>query len=65
MKEDRIMFDPNNDRCKICFIAINYVKTRIGDDELKRNCKRICGKDKKKEKKKDNSTELDLFSEVT
>ena len=55
------MFNPNNDRCKKCPVGIAYVRTRIGDDELKRNCKRLCGKSKQKSK----PTEPDLFSGVS
>ncbi len=33
------MFNPNDNRCKKCLIGIAYVKNRIGEDELKMNCR--------------------------
>jgi len=52
------MFDPNNENCKKCVVAIQYVKFRIGDAELKLNCKCICGRGKRIEV----IEEPDLFS---
>jgi hypothetical protein len=48
------MFDPNNEKCKCCEIAIAFLmKFRIGEEEQKRLCKTICGRKKKEDNQPD------------
>jgi len=52
------MFDPTLSTCQKCLTGIAYMKYRISEDELKRVCKKVCGRHKTNPK----DDEPDLFT---
>lgn len=57
-----MVYDPTNANCGRCIAGVAYMKYRISEDELKRSCKKICGRYKKDNQFADGTP--DLFSNL-
>jgi len=53
------MMDINVSKCKRCIVALAFTKTRIGEDDVKRACKLLCGRSKR-----NSLDEPDLFMDL-